>query len=106
MSIDPTDQPTQPKRGATPAPTGHPTLNGDQGVAAAPEVMDPPILAAPPDAVNDEIHLPGDATGPVPGESPDPAVDGARRPDKVAIAMMVGVVVLLLICVAFAFAAR
>ena len=34
------------------------------------------------------------------------AIDGASRPDKVAIGLMVGVVVLLLICVAFGYAAR
>ena len=34
------------------------------------------------------------------------ALDGASRPDKVAIGLMVGVVVLLLVCVAFGYAAR
>ena len=60
-------------------------------------------------AADDPDRLEGpiaEATGPAPGETVGSAIDGASRPDRVAIGMMVGVVVLLLICVAFGFAAR
>lgn len=106
MSIDPNDQPIQPKRDVTPDPSGDQPVGGDHDVTAASEVMNTPTLATSPEAVTDEVRLPGDATGPAPGKSLSAASDGAGRPDKVAIAMMVGVVVLLLICVAFALAAR
>ena len=108
MSIDPNEptQPTQPKRDVTTVQAELPAGAGDADLLASPEATNIPRLATSPEPVPSDDHIPGDATGPAPGESPTLPVDRAGGPDRVAIAMMVGVVVLLLICVAFALAAR
>ena len=101
MSTDPRDRPADLRPDTEPidpeavdhADDVAPVLAGDV------EERDIPVKG-------DEVEVPGDATGPAPGEPPASAIDGASRPDKVAIGLMAGVVVLLLICVAFGFAAR
>lgn len=102
MNSDEDDRPTQPKRYDAQDPDRLKTGTSDPRFARITEVKETPALASAPDAV-DQL---ADPTGPAPGEPSSSTIDGASRPDKVAIAMMVGVVVLLLICVAFALAAR
>lgn len=73
---------------ATSSDAADPTPGPDRGAARA-----------EPDAVDDVTQV-GD-------QAPDPGtsvIDPARRPDRVAVAMMIGVVVLLLICAAFGLA--
>ncbi len=101
MSTDPRDRPADLRPDTE--PTDPDTVNGSD--------VPKPVLAEdaavpPPADRDDDVALPGDATGPAPGEPLGSAIDGASRPDKVAIGLMAGVVVLLLICVAFGFAAR
>ncbi len=106
MSSDPTDQPDHAKRDVTPDSPGPSTVRDGGATAAPADGSAAPVLSGEPAAATGEVRLTGDDTGPVPDRSPDPGVVEARGPDRVAIAMMVGVVVLLLICVAFALAAR
>ncbi len=97
------------------------TTENDQPIDPKPDQIDPPVdSAARPDELTtaagtptmatarhaDGSPLAGDATGPAQGESLASAIDGASRPDRVAIGLMVGVLVLLLVCVAFGLAAR
>jgi hypothetical protein len=95
MSTDPYDRPVDPKL--------------DREPLARATGVDP---VAPPDEAPDGVPIdvePLDGeptTGPAEGESLASAIDGASRPDRVAIAMLVGIVVLLVICLAFAYAAR
>ncbi len=101
MSTDPRDRPADLRPDTDP-------IDPD---AVDPSVTPEPVLASEEvgqdTAVKgDDVTLPANVTGPASGESLASAIDGASRPDKVAIGLMVGVVVLLLICVAFGFAAR
>ena len=110
MSIDPNDEPAEPRRDVTPDAAFPSAPGAGQDATTYSEGVGTPILATSPgaatDPVTEEVRLPGDVTPAAPDESAVAAIDRAGGPDKVAIAMMVGVVVLVLICVAFAFAAR
>ena len=80
-------------------PTGHAATDGDPMVGT--RVADFDTDAAPSTA-----DTSGVGASPATPESLASRIDGASGPDRVAIAMLVGVLVLLLICLAFAFAAR
>ncbi len=99
MSTTENDQPIDPKPDQIDVPVDGDVRSDELATAA-----DTPGMATTPHA--EGSPLPGDATGPAQGESLASAIDGASRPDKVAIGLMVGVLVLLLICVAFGLAAR
>lgn len=104
MSTDPRDRPADLEPDTDPIEPDAP----DHSDGPEPVLVDEPVT---PDFANstvkdDDVSLPGNATGPAPGEPLASAIDGASRPDKVAIGLMAGVVVLLLICVAFGFVAR
>lgn len=101
MSIDPRDRPADLRPEIGPI---------DPDAVDRPETPEPVLareeVGQDTAVKDDDVTLPGDVTGPAPDEPLASAIDGASRPDKVAIGLMVGVVVLLLICVAFGFAAR
>ena len=101
MSTDPRDRPAdlRPDTELNDPEDVDRTDTPEPVLAAGVDERDAPLEAA-------GVTLPGDATGPAPDEPLASAIDGASRPDKVAIGLMAGVVVLLLICVAFGFAAR
>lgn len=122
MTTDPRDRPADLRPDTDPLPDDTPPID-------RPPVDRPPVDREP--FERDPVDLPSDATSPDaadPGPDrggvwaapvavddvtqvgdalPDGAsvVDPARRPDRVAVAMMIGVVVLLLICAAFGLAA-
>lgn len=94
MSTDPRDRPAYPRPDTDPAAT-------PQG-----DVSESVLVG---DTTGHDADPVEDLSEPTLAQTSEPlpsAVDGASRPDKVAIGMMVGVVALLLICVAFGFAAR
>jgi hypothetical protein len=94
MSTDPRDRLANPRPDIDPAATPHGDVSESVLVSDATGHGAKPVEDLPePTVVQTSEPLPS-------------VIDGAGRPDKVAIGMMVGVVVLLLICVAFAFAAR
>ncbi len=99
MNTTQNDQPDDPKPDQL-----HDPVDGEPRRDELLPPAETPTMAAAPSA--EFAPLPGDATGPATGESLASAIDGASRPDKVAIGLMVGVLVLLLICVAFGLAAR
>lgn len=111
MSTDPNDRPAEvePKPDSIivrdpPDPAAASGIEGDTPVISP--VMSNEGRMGDDTPEGDGSQLPGNATGPASGESLASAIDGASRPDRVAIGLMVGVVVLLLICAAFGFAAR
>lgn len=99
MSTTENDQPIDPKPDQIDVP-----VDGDVRPDELATAADTPRMAITPHAEGSPLS--GDVTGPAPGESLASAIDGASRPDKVAIGLMVGVLALLLICVAFGLAAK
>lgn len=124
MTTDPRDRPADLRPDTDPLPDETPPIDRppvdrppvDRGPAGR-DAVDRPLAAISSDAADptprpdrgavwadpvgvDDVTQVGDAL-------PDGAsvVDPARRPDRVAVAMMIGVVVLLLICAAFGLAA-
>ena len=84
--IHPDDPPTNGVVEARDDPPDEHPIAGSAGDAAT-KPLDPDAIRATPESLASRI-------------------DGASGPDRIAIAMLVGIVVLLLICVLFALAAR